>query len=109
MGRMKLIARILIATLVVAAIGVATARALTVTAGGTAETTAATSGSTGSVSDAAATAAAAANRTRFDFTRIQSFSEWWQKPLLVLACILVLTFVALMYRRDSVELKRGVG
>ena len=48
-------------------------------------------------------------RTHYDITRLQSFTEWWQLPLLVLACILVLAFVAFMYRRDSVELKPGIG
>ncbi len=48
-------------------------------------------------------------RTRYESTRLQSFSEWWQSPLLVLVCVLVLVFVGYMYRRDSVELTPGVG
>jgi hypothetical protein len=40
---------------------------------------------------------------------LQSFDEWWQKPLLVTVCVLVVAFVIYMYRRDSVELRRGVG
>ncbi len=48
-------------------------------------------------------------RTRFEWSRLQGLNEWWQKPLLVVVCLLVVGFVAYMYRRDSVELKRGVG
>ncbi|HZZ30272.1 MAG TPA: VWA domain-containing protein [Pirellulales bacterium] len=40
---------------------------------------------------------------------MQSFTEWWQMPLLVLVCAFVLGFVAYMYRRDSIELKPGLG
>jgi len=54
-------------------------------------------------------AADAATRTRYESVRAQSFSDWWQMPLMVLACVAVLLFVALMYRRDSVELKPGIG
>jgi hypothetical protein len=56
-----------------------------------------------------ASAADALSRIRYESTRLQSFSEWWQTPLLVLVCVLVLVFVAYMYRRDSVELKPGIG
>ncbi len=56
----------------------------------------------------ASTAAGALTRTRYE-TRLQSFSQWWQMPLVVLVCFLVLAHVAYWYRRDSVELKRGVG
>lgn len=83
--------RILIATLLVAAIGPIAVAALTTTS----------QIPTGTSADA--------SRTRYDFTRTQSFSEWWQMPVLVLACVVVLAFVAYMYRRDSVELKPGVG
>ena len=48
------------------------------------------------------------SRTRYESTRLQSFSEWWQMPLLVGVCALVIGFVGYMYRRDSVELKPGV-
>ena len=48
-------------------------------------------------------------RTRYEATRLQSFIEWWQMPVLVLCCVIVLVFVAYMYRRDSVELRPGVG
>ena len=49
------------------------------------------------------------SRIRYESTRLQSFTEWWQMPLLVVACVLVLGFVGYMYRRDSVELKPGFG
>jgi hypothetical protein len=50
-----------------------------------------------------------ATRTKFEWARLQGFNEWWQKPLLVVVCLLVIGFVAYMYRRDSVELRPGVG
>ncbi len=53
--------------------------------------------------------AEALTRTRYELTRVQSFSEWWQMPLLVLVCVVVLVYVAYLYRRDSVELKPGIG
>jgi hypothetical protein len=51
----------------------------------------------------------AAGATRYEFTQWSAFSEWWQMPLLVLACVAVVAFVVWMYRRDSVELRPGVG
>src|SRR5262249_12288295 len=56
-----------------------------------------------------ASAQDAATRTRYESVRAQSFSQWWQMPLVVLASLAVIAFVALMYRRDSVELKPGIG
>ena len=50
-----------------------------------------------------------AGATRYEFTEWSAFSEWWQMPLLVLACLAVVAFVVWMYRRDSVELRPGVG
>jgi hypothetical protein len=50
-----------------------------------------------------------ATRTKYEWSRLQSFTEWWQKPLLVVICLVVVGFVVYMYRRDSVELRRGVG
>jgi hypothetical protein len=47
--------------------------------------------------------------TRYQFTLWQSLSEWWQAPLVVLACLAIVVFVVYMYRRDSVELRPGVG
>ncbi|HEV2971216.1 MAG TPA: hypothetical protein VGY55_14675, partial [Pirellulales bacterium] len=57
----------------------------------------------------AASPASAATTTKYQFSQWQSFSEWWQTPLVVLACLAVVAFVAYMYRRDSVELRPGVG
>ncbi len=51
----------------------------------------------------------ALTRTRYELARVQAFTEWWQMPLLVLVCVLVLAYVAYLYRRDSVELKPGIG
>jgi hypothetical protein len=51
----------------------------------------------------------AATRTTYEWARWGSFSEWWQKPLLVAVCVAMAAYVLYMYRRDSVELRRGVG
>ena len=48
-------------------------------------------------------------RTKYEWSRLQGLNDWWQKPLLVVVCLLVVGFVAYMYRRDSAELRRGVG
>jgi hypothetical protein len=56
-----------------------------------------------------ASPAAAAGTTRYQFTQWQALSEWWQAPVVVLACLAIVAFVAYMYRRDSVELRPGVG
>ena len=50
-----------------------------------------------------------AARTKYEWSRLQSLNDWWQKPLLVVVCLFVVAFVAYMYRRDSVELRPGVG
>ncbi|HEY2759174.1 MAG TPA: hypothetical protein VGI75_00485, partial [Pirellulales bacterium] len=63
----------------------------------------------GSGRQTAGAAGSALTRTRYEFSRVQSFTEWWQMPLLMAVCALVLVFVAYMYRRDSVELKPGFG
>ena len=63
----------------------------------------------GSILLADSSPVSAAGATRYEFTQWSAFSEWWQTPLLVLACIAVVAFVAWMYRRDSVELRPGVG
>ena len=51
----------------------------------------------------------ATKRVTYEWTRLATFTEWWQKPLLVLICVAIAAFVLWMYRRDSVELKPGVG
>jgi hypothetical protein len=40
---------------------------------------------------------------------IDGFSQWWQMPALVAALAAIVAFVFWMYRRDAVELPRGVG
>jgi hypothetical protein len=40
---------------------------------------------------------------------VEGFSQWWQMPALVLAIAAIVGFVLWMYRRDAVELPRGVG
>jgi hypothetical protein len=50
-----------------------------------------------------------AKTARYRFAMLQSFSEWWQMPLLVLVCLALVAFVVYMYRRDSVELRPGIG
>ena len=49
------------------------------------------------------------SRTSYELARLQSYSERWHFLVLGLACALVVAFVAFMYRRDSVELRPGVG
>ena len=40
---------------------------------------------------------------------VEGFSQWWQMPALVLALAALVAFVLWMYRRDAVELPRGMG
>src|SRR5581483_11074086 len=49
------------------------------------------------------------SRTNFELTRLQSYTERWHFLVLGLACALVAAFVVFMYRRDSVELRPGIG
>ncbi len=51
----------------------------------------------------------ASSTARYQFSQLQSYSEWWQSPLLALISLAVVAFVIYMYRRDSVELRPGVG
>lgn len=46
--------------------------------------------------------------SRYEFARLAGF-ENWQYAVLGLVCLVVIGFVIWMYRRDSVELKPGVG
>src|ERR1700676_214865 len=57
----------------------------------------------------AATAATTTSTTRYQFTQWSSFTDWWQAPLVVLIAAAVVALVVYMYRRDSVELRPGVG
>jgi hypothetical protein len=44
----------------------------------------------------------------YQFARIQSLSEWWHWLALIAACMAIGAYVAWMYRKDSVELPRGL-
>lgn len=46
--------------------------------------------------------------TFYQFARLQAMSQWWHWLVLVAVCAAVLAFVAGMYRKDSVELSRGL-
>ena len=54
-------------------------------------------------------AQAAATRTTYDFERWQSFGERWHVLAMLAVCAAVLAFVTSLYRRDSVELRPGMG
>ncbi|MCY2992692.1 MAG: hypothetical protein NTY19_33150 [Planctomycetota bacterium] len=44
----------------------------------------------------------------YQFARLQAMSEWWHWLVLLAVCAALLAVVVLLYRRDSVELPRGV-
>lgn len=44
----------------------------------------------------------------FQFARLQAMSEWWHWLVLVTVCTAILVYIVTMYRRDSVELSRGM-
>ncbi|MDX1962347.1 MAG: hypothetical protein SFX18_04295 [Pirellulales bacterium] len=46
---------------------------------------------------------------RYEFARLQTFTENWHYALLAVVCAAVIGFVIYMYRRDSAELHPGVG
>lgn len=48
------------------------------------------------------------SRTYYRFARLQAMSEWWHWLVLLAVCAAVMAFVASMYWRDSVDLRRGV-
>ncbi|HTU27249.1 MAG TPA: VWA domain-containing protein, partial [Pirellulales bacterium] len=48
-------------------------------------------------------------RTTYDFERWQMLSERWHVLALLAVCAAVFVFVAALYRRDSVELRPGMG
>ncbi len=54
-------------------------------------------------------AAAEGVRHRVTSALVESFSEWWHMPALVVGLLASAAFVLWMYRRDAVELPRGVG
>lgn len=44
----------------------------------------------------------------YQFARVQAMSEWWHWLVLLAVCLAVLVYVVVMYRKDSVELSRGL-
>lgn len=46
---------------------------------------------------------------RLSSALVEGFSQWWQMPAFVAGLAAVAAWVAWMYRRDAVELPRGVG
>ena len=54
-------------------------------------------------------AQAAATRTTYDFERWETLGERWHVLAMLAVCAAVLVFVASLYRRDSVELRPGMG
>ncbi len=46
--------------------------------------------------------------TFYQFARLQAMSQWWHWLVLVAVCAAVLAYVVGMYRKDSVELSRGL-
>ena len=48
-------------------------------------------------------------RSRITSARIDSFSQWWELPAVVIAVVAILALVFWIYRRDSVELSRSAG
>ena len=42
--------------------------------------------------------------TYHQFARLQSMTEWWQWLLLLIVCSVILAYIAITYRRDSIEL-----
>ncbi len=44
----------------------------------------------------------------YQFARLQAMSEWWHWLVLLTVCAALLAVVVFLYRRDSVELPRGV-
>jgi hypothetical protein len=107
--------KILLACLLTLAAGSAFGAALTATPGDAASTSDAaqsaktTASATAGTSFSETTGESPITRTRYEAARVQAFGEWWQMPLLVSVCLVVLFFVAYMYRRDAVELKPGMG
>ncbi len=44
----------------------------------------------------------------YQFARLQSLSEWWHWLVMIGLCLAIAAYVAWMYRKDSVELTRGL-
>jgi hypothetical protein len=50
-----------------------------------------------------------ATRTSYELARLQTYTERWHYLVLGVACAAVVAFAVWMYRRDSVELRPGIG
>jgi len=48
-------------------------------------------------------------RTSYEFARLESYAERWHFLGLAAVCALIVGFAVWMYRRDAIELRRGVG
>ncbi|MGE0608532.1 MAG: hypothetical protein AB7O62_15660 [Pirellulales bacterium] len=53
--------------------------------------------------------AQASSRIRFEWARLESFSQGWQYAALYAVCAAIVAYVIYMYRRDSVEISPWVG
>lgn len=51
---------------------------------------------------------AQADTTYYRFARFHALSEGWQWLVLLFVCLAIVAYVVLMYRKDSIELRRGV-
>ena len=47
-------------------------------------------------------------RTYFDLTRLHQMSQWWHWMAFLAVCLAVVFFVSFLYKRDSVELPKGI-
>jgi len=52
--------------------------------------------------------AASSANIYYQFARLQSLSEWWHWLVLIGLCLAIAGYVGWMYRKDSVELPRGL-
>ena len=51
----------------------------------------------------------AQTRETYAFSRLQEFTEGWHFLVLAVVCLAVVALAVWMYRRDSVDLRRGTG
>jgi hypothetical protein len=51
----------------------------------------------------------AQTRTTYEFARLQEYTERWHYLALAVVCAAIAAYAVWMYRRDSVELRRGTG
>jgi len=50
----------------------------------------------------------AATRVKYEFVRLGSLTDWWHWLALLGVCVAIIFYVVVLYRRDSVELRRSV-